>query len=59
MNTKSNIGFGLKAYLNTYPFLFLPVTVGIVVICFGCAEYILEYYNDTMINLIDPNSTKQ
>lgn len=59
MNTQADVGFGIRAYLKIRPFISLLFGVTLVILIFGVAAYMFEYYNSTMINLlgVDSNST--
>jgi hypothetical protein len=53
MNTKANVPFAIKAYLKINPFVTLLFCVAFVIIIFGYAAQLFEYYNSTMMNSMD------
>jgi hypothetical protein len=63
MNCEADSNFILKTYLKTNPFLSLSVCVFLVIILFGMAEQIFEWYNRDLMNQIsylegDPNAAR-
>lgn len=53
MNTKANVSFAIKAYLKINPFISLLFCVAFVVIIFGYAAQLFEYYNSTIMNSME------
>lgn len=44
MNTEATVGFGIKAYLKINPFLTLGISIFFVILFFGFAMRIFEFY---------------
>ncbi len=53
MNTKADVSFAIKAYLRINPFTTLLFCVAFVIIIFGYAAQLFEYYNSTMMNSME------
>lgn len=56
LNTVSDIGFGLKAYLKIRPYSSLLVGILVVILIFGIYEHMFEYYNAQMIQMLNDAS---
>ena len=57
MNTEASIGFGIKAYLKTSPFISLGVGIFFVIFMFGLGIKNFEFYNRQIMELIDSRSS--
>lgn len=53
MNSEASISFSLKAYLKVSPFAFLVNFILILIVIFGIGIRVFEYYNDTMMQMLD------
>jgi hypothetical protein len=62
MGCKANIGFGLRSYLKINPLISLTINVIFLMVFFGLAAELFEYYNSYMLNLLSitlgPQATK-
>lgn len=57
MNAQANTSFGIRAYLQIKPFISLIFGVCLIILIFGVAEYVFEYYNSTTIQMLDTAGT--
>ena len=57
MHTKATTTFGIKAYVNILPFYSLTLSVILVIVVFGIAEYLFENYNSSIINNLEETGT--
>jgi hypothetical protein len=53
MNTKADVSFGVRASLKIQPFMTLIFGVTFVIVIFGLATQVFEYYNFELINSLD------
>jgi hypothetical protein len=56
MNAKADVTFAVRSYLRIRPFISLILALCFIILIFGVATQLFEYYNSGIMNMLDENN---